>query len=226
MKDVLSISRSNDRTLLDYDKQEEYFKSYIKESSGEAKLFKIRKLREGIIASRRIDEFAVCIYEISVDECITQGNFSELIRSLSGLLRLYKDYPSERVTEMKLYLILYLYCFNNPNLYDITKQIENHDIPIEERAVKFIRSLNLNDYHMASEHFFAMSDKERILARTCIPRIRPIVMKMLTRSYFTLHCSILTKYLLIEDDSELLNILPFGIGEGGICELKMKKVKS
>lgn len=227
---MLSLSRSNDRTLLNYEKQEEYFETNIKDSSGEFKLFKIRKLREGLVASKRIDEFAISVYELSVDECIAQSNFSELIRSISGLLQLYKEHhrPSERMTEMKLYLIIYLYCFNNiPNVYEITKQIQKYDIPVDEVAVKFIRALNLNDFTLAADFYFKMTEKERIIARTCFPRIRPLIMAILTKSCFTIPLKTLEKclFLNISDNNELLDLLPFGIGKDEICELKRKKGK-
>ncbi|TPX69666.1 hypothetical protein SpCBS45565_g02348 [Spizellomyces sp. 'palustris'] len=49
-------------------------------------LAKLRKLREGITSTAVYDEFAVNVYETSVDVCLLAKNFAELLKSLVQIL--------------------------------------------------------------------------------------------------------------------------------------------
>ncbi|WVQ93644.1 hypothetical protein IAU59_000720 [Kwoniella sp. CBS 9459] len=56
-----------------------------------------RKLREGVVASGRIDRFAIEVFESSVQFAILAGNRPQLISSLSGLVPgLYKAFDKQR----------------------------------------------------------------------------------------------------------------------------------
>jgi hypothetical protein len=226
----LSLSRSDDKTLLDYEKQEEYYYTNIKSKRGEAKLYAIRKLREGLLASKRIDEFSILVYEDSVDECILQENFQELSRSIARLLDIYcVSGVSARKTEMQNYFILYQYCYNNqPNVSIITKQMEKYNIDPDGCAIRFIRSINICDYLSAESQWRKMSRNDKTIACLCFSRFRPQVLEALKKSFFTLPATELQKALLMDpfnekDEHALNRLLPFGIDSNGICCLKRRK---
>lgn len=208
--------------------QEEYYRNVIQTSKGEKKLYSMRKLREGLLASKRVDEFTVKVYEDCVDECLNQGNFQELIKSLTRLIKLYGELQCcERSEEMKGYLILYLYCFNNsPSVYIITRQIEKFGVDASSTCVKFILSLDNFDYYRSAQCWSIMSENEKIIARTCFPRVRPSLLARLVKSFYSLPLNQIRVMLLIEatdeDEEYLKDILPFGIGKKEICELKRR----
>ncbi|KAI8930384.1 hypothetical protein BC831DRAFT_508548 [Entophlyctis helioformis] len=67
---------------------------------GDQAVFSFRKLREGIVASGRTDEFAVTVYEMSVRVCLWAGNYAELFKSLVFLVTvLYPATARSQVTQ-------------------------------------------------------------------------------------------------------------------------------
>ncbi|KAJ3126905.1 hypothetical protein HK100_010024 [Physocladia obscura] len=125
----------DETSLLDKTVQREYFDwiltrtARFKESQKEIKakpsggdldsiLASLRKLREGILASKEVNDFSIRVYETSVDICLEAGNFAELLKSLTVLVgtmytRVNKTVSpkDDRQAEITTLLLLYLICY-------------------------------------------------------------------------------------------------------------------
>jgi SAC3/GANP family len=107
------ISRGDD-SLKDHKLQETYFE-HIQEAitnlNGEDYdpiLLKLRKLREALVSTNRMDELTVNAFEASVDIAIKAGNYGEMSKSLLRLIKhIYSSVPSERRCEMAAYNLMF-----------------------------------------------------------------------------------------------------------------------
>ena len=114
MENLNLISRSGitDSILTDYQGQEELL--------GKANTCRdIRKLREGLVSCGRNDEFAVKVYEKSIDLSFQEKNREELYRSVAYVQSLYTTSPNScRQEEIQTYFLLFLIS-NNATMHDI-----------------------------------------------------------------------------------------------------------
>lgn len=217
---------------MDFGNQESYFEKEIKasQSGTEAKLFKIRKLREGLLASKRNDQFAIMIYEMSVDESFAQRNWQELIKSLTRLLDLYsaQQTPFARENEMKNYLIFYVACFDTSKS-DWIPQMRKFNMPLDAPSVLFLRALNRDiDFDAIEILWPSLNDNEKMLVNCCFATLRPRLIQLLSKSYFTISKERLLSILLLDHTDQSLeilqNILPFGMDNNSeTVQLKRRK---
>ena len=231
MNDVLLLSRSDDKTLLNFSSQEEYFEIILK-SEKDSKLLKIRKLREGILASKRRDLFALKVYETSVDECLACRNFNELLLSLMGLMKLYLLFPAtakSRVDEIASYYLLF---FTSKSTKDVGFLLKGLDSSIltgdrVSFALRWIKAIsNLNYYELSALRSCATLN-EKIILESSLPSLRARIVEMLTKSYFTIPSEVLLFNLMLMNDkasrSVLEALIPFPINANGIVELKRRR---
>lgn len=82
--------------------------SQSKQNNLDPILLKLRKLREALISTSRIDDFAIRVYESSVDVSLSVNNIQELSKSLIRLsIEMYPDHSSKRRAEMESYHLLF-----------------------------------------------------------------------------------------------------------------------
>ena len=233
------ISRGgSDAQLLDFKYQQDWFIEIQKDSSS---ILEIRKLREAILSSKRSDEFAIKVYEYSVDECLKAKEYPELFKSLAQLInnlypremKLVDDpnnvHPLDNSKRycLSLYL-LYLVCLV-PNLscgelhfsLERCQKIESN-YELYNVGIKWYNALKANNFVSLKAILEGANLNEQILMHESLKIARPRIVSMLSKSFYTIPNNVLMGYLLIKDDDDF-NDLNLKV-VGGTVILKQRKI--
>ncbi|KAL2916294.1 hypothetical protein HK105_204050 [Polyrhizophydium stewartii] len=185
----------------------------------------VRKLREGVLASGRVDAFAVRVYETAARICIEAGHTAELFKSLIHLVReLYPAVPPDSAETQALMsgcLLLLLVCdvsqAGDPErchgdareIVQVYSQLPDgvrSSSPVE-RAMRLLSALVRDIDYVALSRVLAQAGAvERRLIAGMLARARPRILRILARAYFTIPLGVLLRHLCLDGD---------GDGDGG-----------
>lgn len=187
-------------SLLDREIQLEFYKEIkgIRNGNVDNLLARYRKLREGIVASRaEPDDFILNVYLDSIDLALIANNFSELVKSLEGVLDVIQVMNCTRIQEIQEYFLLYLitYGSNTMEFYKFYKKFTadstNHDFSL--RILK-----DLND-PMELYDFFRIyktaSVNQRVFLDLKIENVRKRYIKVLSKGFKELEAKYLQELM-------------------------------
>jgi hypothetical protein len=178
----------------------------------------LRKLREGVLSSGRMDGFCITVYEASCDLAIEAEEWPEFLKSASHLVSnvypiMGKAGQGRLLTRSCIYvkyLLLYLACQGDTKtVYKVYKSLP---IPIRKDfrvldAMKVMKSLANNHYTQFAKYWHEANDIERQLLQLGLTRYRQHLIKTLVKVFHKLPRDYLL-YLLCatrEDDLSLLH---------------------
>lgn len=195
------ISRSNDnnsKKLMDFEFQEELFKNT-------STCLQSRKLREALIASKRIDDFTIKVYEASVDIAIKEKNLDELSKTLVVLVSFYKQIKSVRELEFTHLYLLLLIC-RGTDMKDFVKMIKSIYCDVS-RMTKLYNAIQQRNYYHLHEAYTSFISNEIFVFDIIIDEVRSKLLKTFKRCYFSLPVAHLVKYLLFPSDVDCISYL-------------------
>ncbi|KAI9141533.1 SAC3/GANP/Nin1/mts3/eIF-3 p25 family-domain-containing protein [Paraphysoderma sedebokerense] len=194
------VERKNQRTLYEHIKQQiqkvgsstqsiEAYNPIIRD---------FRKLREGVYASRLFDDFAVEVYEKSIEMSLLGQNFAELIKATTGLLdevypHLEKsiDKPPRNLAETTKYHLLYHICYiNSPSgrstSLRLYTSLPNHlqKSSHVDFAMKILMCVVRRDYVKFLKFYTSARKLDRIFLDAILPSFRDQTFKILRKAYY------------------------------------------
>ncbi|TPX35333.1 hypothetical protein SmJEL517_g02245 [Synchytrium microbalum] len=228
---VSLISRGNPTNLKNRSEQIKLFDSLIarpEEFDKEALLFSYRGLREGIVASGTFDDFAVKIYESSVDAAIKYIAVAEarpeLIRSLNFLTSTcYAEasankYEPPNRARFTSYFILHVIATEvvssntawDSEFWKLSQLI--HSLPNDvvsakemQLAMTIWKSIRFDvDYLSLSRAVAHASASHMVFIQEMMGPLRKRIVQILKKGYYKLDKDIVSSYLMFGDDDDLL----------------------
>ncbi|TPX40166.1 hypothetical protein SeMB42_g06123 [Synchytrium endobioticum] len=178
----------------------------------DALLFAYRALREGILSSHQTDEFAVKVYEASIDACIrvipnkaVDGARQELFRALNGLMNIYLELNKESgATE---YANMTQQAEWRGKLHNVIDELppsvmSGNDMRVAMNVWKAIRYDV--DYVSLAQLVSAVSKCQRLFLEDLMMPLRRRVLQILRKAYYKLDQSRTQHYLMYTNDDEFI----------------------
>jgi hypothetical protein len=200
------ISRGDD-TLKDPNIQLEYFTAILTAPltlNYDPLLLKLRKLREALISTARMDSLTVEVFEKSVDISLLASNFEELNKSLLHLSKVI--YPvftrSLRIIEMESYHLLFRLDDRNSfqkmynQMSDVLKSSKNI-----QTIIKIFKAIQFDlDYVSLSNCWESLDKNQKMILENQIAIWRGKILVMFQKAFYTYPSKLFRRHMLFSGD--------------------------
>lgn len=196
-----SISRAangpqsdNRQDLKAHSVQQDLYALILKNNS-QSNTYNLRKLREGIVASERIDSFSIAVYEHSIQNCITYRNRSEIIKCFAKISEMYvlSMQINPRYCEIEACKIMFSTSHLDTNsIWAAYLKLPSHvkQSPQVQIAIQLLQATTLRyfDYIKLSQIYkeTSCSSTTHQLLIWLLPDFQAVIFKLIKRSYFTI----------------------------------------